>query len=192
MVNKQNYAKIFDVYFPLRDYMFDHGPSDHDRSNKNFVGREKVKERLKLFLDKEKSSSNHGAYLIAGYRGMGKTSLVREAIREINEERNKSEGRDAIKYLNFTLSQDDVKDIDLLRQIARELIKYINEEILDNYTRPSLVRRGLKFAGKSILPILIIFLLIVLFGFPKEKTLPLYIFSWPDSESIRYFFYFLT
>lgn len=77
-------AKIKDVYIELKDYKFLHSPFHASEFVKNrFVGRGKVKKRLKVLLTRSEGSS--GTYLITGFRGMGKTSLLREAINEVNQ-----------------------------------------------------------------------------------------------------------
>lgn len=71
---------------------------------------------------------------------MGKTSLVREAIREVNKEYSQKKGfeenQEQIKCFDFSLSQDDVKDIDLLRQIAWKLIEHVEDEIIEKFEIP--------------------------------------------------------
>lgn len=76
-------AKIKDVYVELKDYFFHHTPHDDtSESKKRYVGRKKIKERIKLLL--QNSSSGAGTYLITGFRGMGKTTILRQAINEVN------------------------------------------------------------------------------------------------------------
>ncbi len=106
-------SKIKDIYIELiDDYRFYHGTTD--QNNPFFIGRGRERERLKLLL--EQSASSSGAYLIAGYRGMGKTSLVEEVIKELNKnDPNK------FKPIKISLSQEEVNDLDILRPIARQL-----------------------------------------------------------------------
>jgi len=95
-------AKIKDVYIELKDYKFLHAPFyESDFVKKRFVGRVKVKNRLKTLLTQ--SAGGSGTYLITGFRGMGKTSLLREAISEVNGE--KDSFSDKMKYsLEIALS----------------------------------------------------------------------------------------
>ncbi len=76
-------AKIKDVYIELDDYEFFHSPYAYDKPDERFIGREKIVSHLKIML--LKSDIRSGAYLITGFRGMGKTSVVRKAIYEANE-----------------------------------------------------------------------------------------------------------
>ncbi|AXG71511.1 AAA ATPase domain protein [Kordia sp. SMS9] len=78
-------AKIKDVYIELKGYEFFHSPfyqdedhTDSANSNNRFIGRRKILERIQSILKNTKIKS--GAYLITGFRGMGKTSVIREAV----------------------------------------------------------------------------------------------------------------
>ncbi|SOE23143.1 hypothetical protein SAMN06298216_3533 [Spirosomataceae bacterium TFI 002] len=128
--NEPNYefSKIKDLYFPLNDYKYDHGPrskSDTEvkKTPEELLGRATVKRKLKTLLDPKLSKSKNGAYLITGYRGMGKTSLLREVIVNLNAE---SDENSKVKSFEFFLSQDEVNDMDLLRQIAKKLCFYVS------------------------------------------------------------------
>lgn len=124
MTNKA-YSKISDLHFKLHKYDFYHSPSDPN--NKFFLGRKNLKERLKIIL--QYSNSTTGAYLVTGYRGMGKTSLVREVLNELKGTKNPVPGFHNLEVIEISLSQDDVRDMDFLRQIARQLfIKWSRAE----------------------------------------------------------------
>ncbi len=148
--DSKKYSKIKNIYFPLRDYTFDHGLNDKETPNKKFIGRERIKRKLNLLLTQKDTS--HGAYLVTGYRGMGKTSMVREVIKEINNsgtnnsDANQSDANNSdannsdadnsnnksgnvLKSFEFSLSQDEVKDIDLLKQVGWKLHDYVHSEI---------------------------------------------------------------
>ncbi len=121
----REFAKIKDIYLRLYDYKFDHGPREENpnKDKPKFVGRKNIKKRLRLLFDPVHSKSDHGAYLVTGYRGMGKTSLVRESLSTF-----KKSGE--IDTFEFFLSQDDVRDIDLLRQIGWKISDYVNQNVL--------------------------------------------------------------
>jgi len=71
-------SKIKKIRIELPHYAFSHsssGDSHHD-----FIGRERIRERLKKVI--EDSPDEPGVYLIAGNRGVGKTSYVNEVIKE--------------------------------------------------------------------------------------------------------------
>jgi len=71
-------SKIKKIRIELPHYSFSHsssGDSPHE-----FIGREKTREKLKKVI--EDSPDEPGVYLIAGNRGVGKTSLVSWVINE--------------------------------------------------------------------------------------------------------------
>ncbi len=71
------------ILIPLKDYHFPHGPggSAKDESGEElFVGRELIEKRLVTLL--ERSERKRGSVLVAGHRGVGKTSVVNRAIKE--------------------------------------------------------------------------------------------------------------
>ncbi|KAB8153484.1 hypothetical protein EZY14_009630 [Kordia sp. TARA_039_SRF] len=89
-------AKIKDVYIELKGYDFFHSPFYKDENpdkqkadcSKRFIGREKIIKRIQSIL--KNTNIKSGAYLITGFRGMGKTSVIREAIFNHNFESNKN------------------------------------------------------------------------------------------------------
>lgn len=75
-------ARIKNLYIELNEYAYFHSPSEIGRIDRRFTGRKRVLERLKsLFTDYETPS---GAYLVTGYRGAGKSSLVAKALSEVS------------------------------------------------------------------------------------------------------------
>lgn len=121
--------KIKNIYIQVPFYDFSCKDSDI------FIGRKSAKKNLirRLIPSNNKNLPYHGAYLVAGFRGMGKTKLVSQAIEEINSSE--------IKPLYIYLSQNTVNDYDLLRQIFIEFNNYIEDnkkpkwdEIIYGYT----------------------------------------------------------
>lgn len=98
---KEYSSRIKDILFELDDYQFFHSPYSQDKPSDWFIGRNKVLHRLKMILKKTVTMS--GAYLVTGFRGMGKTSLVRKAIEETNKENAKNNSRKTIRnsHKNF-------------------------------------------------------------------------------------------
>ena len=109
--NSRRSSKISDVAVELDGYKIFHGPSTlaKTESNPNFIGRKGIQEDLELILTDNDHDS--GAYLITGYRGMGKTSVVREVLKKLDE--------DSYSVIELSLSQQELREDDLLRQIAR-------------------------------------------------------------------------
>ena len=84
-------ARIKDVYIELKEYEYYHSPVSKDAEYDNFIGRDALVARITKIL--ENSSTKSGAYLVTGFRGMGKTSVVRKVIEGINEEPSSGKGK---------------------------------------------------------------------------------------------------
>lgn len=77
------YSRIKSVFIELHQYSYFHSHSDSNLQDRRFIGRKAIVEKLKsLFTESETKS---GAYLITGYRGMGKTSVVNSVIDNLVE-----------------------------------------------------------------------------------------------------------
>ena len=74
-------AKIKHIYIELNRYSFFHNPSNVKMQDSRFIGREKLIERLKTILSNNETRS--GAYLITGFRGVGKTTFVNRVVSEV-------------------------------------------------------------------------------------------------------------
>ena len=108
---------IKSVYILLPGYKYRHTTSDME--DNMFVGRESVREK---FLDYLRKGGSKGAYLITGYRGMGKTTLVNQVIKEyLSDKKNK---RDKI---SISFGQKNISEMDILRQMVYEIKNYIEK-----------------------------------------------------------------
>ncbi len=70
------------IAIPLYGFEFRHtsGPGEGSEQDHLFVGRKKIIDKLVDLL--KNSKRKRGSYLIAGYRGVGKTSVVKKAIKK--------------------------------------------------------------------------------------------------------------
>jgi hypothetical protein len=75
-------SRIKKIMIQLHDYHFYHGPYKEIFGDERFIGRKSILTKLKSLFTRSEYKS--GVYLITGYRGSGKTSLVNKAIDEIN------------------------------------------------------------------------------------------------------------
>lgn len=75
-ISSKKYLKIF-----VPGFAFKH--DDNTKGKDKFVGREVLYERLYTWLT---SDSKSGSYLITGYRGMGKSLLVKRVIDSITRQ----------------------------------------------------------------------------------------------------------
>ena len=71
---------------PIKIYLPKHNRQDSDDDHKydDFVGRERLMERLYNWLSSESQES--GSYLVTGFRGMGKTKLVERVVNRLTRE----------------------------------------------------------------------------------------------------------
>ena len=122
--------RVPDIYIELPKYKFFHSPNplDHKNQDDRFIGREDLLKKLKLILTH--SDTKAGAYLITGFRGMGKTSVVRRAIAEINRDAKNEKYYKYKRYepIEISLAQDDLKEIDVFRLISRHLLSLWEKE----------------------------------------------------------------
>ena len=101
----------------LPGYKFQHG-LHNEKNDSRFVGREDIQKELLGYLQDDEIHS--GAYLITGYRGMGKTSFVERVLTQHRKNRTKA------VEIKIAFGQKNLKEIDILRQI----IKGIRDSIL--------------------------------------------------------------
>jgi hypothetical protein len=140
----ENYStKIKDILIELPDYQFFHSPSGINKTDSRFIGRTKVMNRLKSMLLHSKSKS--GVYLVTGFRGMGKTSLVRLTLNKLKgqfrkELRGKKEKEDKVLKSPFrskvaieiNLIQDDIQDRDILILITKSMLNAFNYTVKED------------------------------------------------------------
>ncbi|MBA4849400.1 tetratricopeptide repeat protein [Emticicia sp. BO119] len=113
-------AYIKNIFLELPTYKFHHSPLNGD-GDEIFVGRKKIKDK---FLNILKNGEKNGAYLITGYRGMGKTSFVKSVLSEYTEAEKNSNGQ--VLKVDISFAQVDLKETDILRQITKGLIDQVS------------------------------------------------------------------
>lgn len=129
-------SRIRDIYIPI-NYNFFHSPNGRKKSDDEYIPRDEIEKRLLSMMTKGQTHS--GAYLITGYRGMGKTSLVRKVIKDYEAQLKepkikglhelgrllwpvKAKKRNTQLFdIEISLSQDDLKDFDVLRHICSKM-----------------------------------------------------------------------
>lgn len=72
-------SKVRRIYIPLAGFRYFHRPSEVKDVDPYFIGRRQILRQLSNWLN-DKDGNYTGAYLITGYRGMGKTSFVSKVI----------------------------------------------------------------------------------------------------------------
>jgi hypothetical protein len=81
-------SRIKEVFVELHGYSFFHKPSDIGKIDDRFIGRSKIANKLRAILTNNETRS--GAYLVTGYRGMGKSSFVSKVIDDIDPSKRRS------------------------------------------------------------------------------------------------------
>lgn len=83
---EKDFTEYRTIAIPLQSSGSINKPSDHNEYQEQFfVGRKNITEKL---VDLLESTRQRGSYLIAGYRGSGKTSMVDRALELIAKKNN--------------------------------------------------------------------------------------------------------
>lgn len=154
-------AYIKDIYLELPEYHFQHRSIGEDEDD-NFIGREKIKDQ---FLETLQKGGEKGAYLVTGYRGMGKTSFVKKVLSEYKTKENQ------IKVINISFAQSKLEDIDVLKLIVKTLLDFTKEK---NYIIKRYLTLSLNRSLKYLIPF---FFLFFFFGAPELKSILGFIIS---------------
>lgn len=73
------------MIIPLYGFNHYHNASNCEEDTEGFIGRDSIIDKLSAWLDAPKDSEAYsGAYLITGYRGMGKSSFVHKAVAKLS------------------------------------------------------------------------------------------------------------
>ncbi|OYU94097.1 MAG: hypothetical protein CFE21_17480 [Bacteroidetes bacterium B1(2017)] len=163
-------AFIKDVFLELPDYKFNHnpieGPDLGEDSDEIFIGRKKIESQLLNIL---KYGGLNGSYLVTGYRGMGKTSFVKRAIKiyanyRKKTKRNKGAISNHIREIKISFAQNDLNDKDILKQITTNLIQHCRRNWFIKFS---------SFFGplSSFVLSVLVFFVLIFFPFVQFKTI---------------------
>lgn len=94
-------SKVKRIYIPVPGFKFFHRPSEENDMDSSFIGRDRIAERLSNWL-RDKDGNKTGAYLITGYRGMGKTSFVGKVINDLIKEQDWRANSSTIFWRQYT------------------------------------------------------------------------------------------
>lgn len=89
MLKEKYYSNIHSMIIPLYGFKSYHYAKNNEDNRQKFIGRKSIIDKLSSWLKSSSKNKYTGAYLITGYRGMGKTSFVYEAIKQLKKN-NKS------------------------------------------------------------------------------------------------------
>lgn len=84
MINERYYSHLRNVIIPLPGFKHFHYASSSEDKIEDFIGRSSITDKLSAWL-KDSASKYSGAYLVTGYRGMGKSTFVYEAIGKLKK-----------------------------------------------------------------------------------------------------------
>lgn len=87
------------MYISVPNFSFHHATDEFS----GFIGRVKIKERLKELLTSESENKFSGAYLVTGNRGVGKTTFVNKVKDEINTGKMSKRLKDSIVLMVFAV-----------------------------------------------------------------------------------------
>ena len=120
------------IFLEVPEYNFE------DESKGAFIGRLTERERIKRKITPPCLTKNEanledaryqGSYLVAGYRGIGKSTLVRKVYEKVDKELKDSKEKRKLYAINVYLSQGDLSDFDLLRQMFIQLRSEIEDDL---------------------------------------------------------------
>lgn len=89
MLNDKFYSNMRSMIIPLYGFKGFHHANNSGKDIDEFIGRTSIVDKLKAWL-RDSGKKYAGAYLVTGYRGMGKSSFVHKSIQELKEENKKS------------------------------------------------------------------------------------------------------
>ncbi|WP_394970362.1 ATP-binding protein [uncultured Croceitalea sp.] len=131
---RADYSFLKEVYVELYNYKFFHSPSVVGKIDGRFRGRKKIENKLYNILKASKVKS--GAYLITGYRGVGKTSLVNKVLSRRVYFSFKKWGKisemfgflkirkpNAPIVIRLNLGHEELKEKDILNLVAKSLFE---------------------------------------------------------------------
>lgn len=92
-LSEGHFSKVKRINIELPNYKYFHSPSLVNQNDNRFIGRKVLIEKFINILTQNQSTS--GAYLVTGYRGMGKSSFVNKVLSHITLPKSK------LKYTLF-------------------------------------------------------------------------------------------
>lgn len=85
MFNERYFSNLHNMIIPLYGFNHYHSASNCEENTEGFIGRDSIIDKLSAWLDAPKGKTTYsGAYLITGYRGMGKSSFVHKAVEKLS------------------------------------------------------------------------------------------------------------
>lgn len=103
MLNERYYSHLHNIEIPLYGFKHFHYANNCEDDIEDFIGRSSIVDKLSAWL-KDTSPKYSGAYLVTGYRGMGKSSFVYEAIKKLKDDSSKAENKRCVEYVTIPIN----------------------------------------------------------------------------------------
>lgn len=116
MLSERYYSNLHSMIIPLYGFKSYHHANNCEDDIEDFIGRKSIIDKLASWLKDSRMSKYTGAYLITGYRGMGKSSFVYKAIKKLIEE-NENE-----KYKKYS-PNDKIKYVPVAVNVGNEMLE---------------------------------------------------------------------
>lgn len=123
-MNKQT-SQLKRLNIKLENFHFFHKPSNFEDNieDSKYISRPGCEHQLTNWL--QNNDTPNGCYLITGYRGMGKSSLVHQVIKSIiNYNKKKTIA------ININLGQKDIDELQTLHILTKELKEKLSAKII--------------------------------------------------------------
>lgn len=89
MFNERFFSNLHNMIIPLYGFNHYHHANNCEEDIEGFIGRDSIIDKLSAWLKDSDDTKYSGAYLITGYRGMGKSSFVHKAVEKLKAEQKK-------------------------------------------------------------------------------------------------------
>lgn len=135
------------MIIPLYGFNHYQSASNCGEDTEGFIGRDSIIDKLSAWLNAPKGSGYSGAYLITGYRGMGKSSFVHKAVEKLCPKPNglfeKLKRIGKTKYVSVTVNVGNelLTTKELLGMICKVAAKKFEDEV-SGLKVPALRRRA--------------------------------------------------
>lgn len=151
-------SKLQGIRVELPNYSYYHSPFDEDVPDDRFIGRGRLKKRLVSLFSY--NNSNSGAYLITGYRGMGKSSLIREVLHSMTKTRKTRITQAWVAITMIAVLMYLVANVSVNSNLFRLLMLFVSGAIIGlffvmkwKHVMKALQPRDRKHPLKSFLPL---------------------------------------
>lgn len=115
MFNERYFSNLHNMIIPLYGFNHYHHANNCEEDIEGFIGRDSIIDKLSAWLKDSDDTKYSGAYLITGYRGMGKSSFVHKAVEKLKEEQKKE-----IHGINW--KPNDAKYVTVTVNVGNELL----------------------------------------------------------------------